>query len=222
MESDNSYLETMNILFESLLKPLKSKYARAIFNIFLEYKNKEYLTTMDIQEGLSPYQIMLSKKEINAWLKSLNSSFLISKGLERGKPTTIDYGDRYTYDKWSITSKGVLLSTGLKVLRDSIEGNHEISHNDIYPNHSILSFIHSSNGSIELDHLKEVLLNQQGFKKTLEDLKNQGYILERKEDRSIISKLLSSIGVPMKVITTLILTDEGNKALIILEKGQNN
>jgi len=217
MESDNSYLETMNMLFESLLKPLKSKYARAIFNIFLEYKNIEYLTTMDIQEGLNPYRIILSKKEINAWLKSLNSSFLISKGLERGKPTTIDYDDRYTYDKWSITPKGVLLSIGLKALRDSIEENHEIYHN-----HSILSFIHSSNGSIELDHLKDILLNQQGFKKTLEDLKKQGYILERKEDRSIISKLLSSIGVPMKVITTLILTDEGNKALRILEKGQNN
>ena len=207
MTSDRTYLESINYLFETSLKPLKSKYARAIFNIFVESKEIEYLTTLDIQKRLSTYEITLSKKEINAWLKSLNSSLLISKAAGRGKPTTIDYDDRYTYDKWSITPKGLLVSDGLCELKNTIEQVQKESVKDLRL--LIISIIQSSNNSLNLNDLKDILLEQQEFDAVLHSLIDDGLIIEDDNKPSIIYKFLSSIGIPIQKEKTIRLTEKG-------------
>jgi len=211
MKSNKTNLETMNTIFETSLKPLKSKYARAIFNVFLESKEIDYLTTLDIQKGLYSYQITLSKKEINAWLKSLNSSSLISKAEERGKPTTIDYEDRYTYDKWSITPKGLLVSYGLNVLRNTIEQVQDNPQNDMGLN--ILSIIQSSNNFLSMNDLKDMLLNQQEFDSIHQGLMDDGLIFKTVKKPSLFTKFLSSIGIPVQTKIIIQLTDKGKKKL---------
>ena len=103
-------------LFEKAYKPFRSRNARTLFNIFIVEKEKEYLTTLDIQTHLDERGIDLSKKEINAWLRSLQQADLITKEQERGKPTTLAYDDKYTFDKWSLTETGLNVSEDLREL----------------------------------------------------------------------------------------------------------
>lgn len=103
-------------LFEKAYKPFRSRNARNLFNIFIVEKEKEYLTTLDIQTHLDERGTDLSKKEINAWLRSLQQADLITKEQERGKPTTLAYDDKYTFDKWSLTETGLNVSEGLREL----------------------------------------------------------------------------------------------------------
>jgi hypothetical protein len=102
-------------LFETILKPLRSKNARKIYTIFLEHVDVEYLTTFDIQNKLGP-SIKLSKKEINAWLMSLKLAGLIIKEETRGKPSTLRYDLKYTFDKWRLTENGAYLADDLDML----------------------------------------------------------------------------------------------------------
>ena len=108
--------ESFDRLFETEYKPFRSRNARTLYNIFIMEKGKEYLTTLDIQTHLDEMGIVLSKKEINAWLRSLQDASLITKEQERGKPTTIAYDDKYTFDKWSLTEIGLTVSEGLSEL----------------------------------------------------------------------------------------------------------
>ena len=103
-------------LFEKAYKPFRSRNARTLFNIFIVEKEREYLTTLDIQTHLDERGIDLSKKEINAWLRSLREAGLITKEQERGKPTTLAYDDKYTFDKWSLTETGLNVSEDLREL----------------------------------------------------------------------------------------------------------
>ena len=103
-------------IFETILKPLRSKSARKIYTIFLDYCDVEYLTTFDIQKKLQSQSIKLSKKEINAWLMSLKLAGIIMKEETRGKPTTFRYEEKYTFDKWRLTKRGVYLADDLDVL----------------------------------------------------------------------------------------------------------
>jgi hypothetical protein len=108
--------ELFDYLFERKYKPFRSQNARTLYNIFIVEKKAGYLTTLDIQTHLDIIGIDLSKKEINAWLRSLKDAGLITKGLERGKPTTLSYDDKYTYDKWSLTETGLKVSEDLRDL----------------------------------------------------------------------------------------------------------
>ena len=165
------------------------------------------MTTLDIQKSLSQNEITLSKKEINAWLKSLNSSQLISKADDRGKPTTINYEDRYTYDKWSITSKGLLVSTGLNRLRSSIEQDQTEPVKDL--RYTILSTMQSSNNPVSLNDLKDIILEQQEFDATLQDLVDEGMMVVDFKKPSIFSKFLSRMGVKTQKEKIIWLTTMG-------------
>lgn len=101
-------------LFEISLRPLKSNNARAIFNIFVKKRDVNSLTSLDLQSNLATLEIDLSKKEINNWLHSLEDAGLIKKEEKRGKPTTMPYDDKYTFDFWSITPKGMEISEGIE------------------------------------------------------------------------------------------------------------
>ncbi|WP_455364233.1 hypothetical protein [[Eubacterium] cellulosolvens] len=91
-------------LFDIYLRPLRSHNARKIF-MFLVQEGKS-LTTLDLQSKLRIRGIHLSKKEINGWLHSLQQAKLARKGDQRGKPTTISYDDKYSFDLWTITDLG--------------------------------------------------------------------------------------------------------------------
>jgi len=106
--------EDLNELFEIYLRPLRSKNARSIYTLFLDEKRE--LTTLDLQERLGQIGISLRKKEINAWLRSLQNATLISKRFERGKPTTIEYNGRYSFDLWGLTRKGWEMAEVLEVI----------------------------------------------------------------------------------------------------------
>lgn len=103
----------LDTLFDIYLKPLRSKNARKIFKVLSEEKKVGSLTTLDIQTKLDDIGITLSKKEINGWLHSLLTAGLVSKEKERGKPTTIDYDDKYTFDLWKLTYLGTKIAEDL-------------------------------------------------------------------------------------------------------------
>jgi len=103
----------LDALFEKYLKPLRSKNARTIFKILVKEKKVKSMTTLDIQTKLDEIGIIQSKKEINGWLHSLNVAELAIKDEERGKPTTIDYDDKYTFDHWRLTDFGIKIAENL-------------------------------------------------------------------------------------------------------------
>ena len=104
--TDSLDIRALDQLFEVDLKPLKNANARILYKIFLDSNKSKHLTTLDIQDLLRGTDLTLHKKEINAWLSGLKIAGLITKEHERGKPTTIEYVGRYTYDLWSLTEKG--------------------------------------------------------------------------------------------------------------------
>jgi DNA-binding HxlR family transcriptional regulator len=105
--------EELDELFDVYLRPLRSKNSRLIYRIFLDEIEKGELTTLDLQARLGQNGLSLSKKEINAWLRSLQEAHLISKGEERGKPTTMEYRGRYTFDLWGLTRKGLEMADAI-------------------------------------------------------------------------------------------------------------
>lgn len=107
------YKKEFDVLLDIHLKPLKSKYSRTIFKVLVEGRKVGSLTTLDIQTNLDGLGIKVSKKEINGWLRSLLAAGLASKDEERGKPTTIDYDDKYTFDLWRLTDLGAKIAERL-------------------------------------------------------------------------------------------------------------
>ncbi len=99
----------IDTMFEGLLRPLHSKNARKLFDIFYENREHDYLTTHDLEKILDEKGFKMSKKEINAWLISLQEAGLIAKLEGRGKPIASEYDDRYTFDLWKLTETGLNL-----------------------------------------------------------------------------------------------------------------
>jgi len=92
-------------LFDFDLRPMRSKNARLIFKLFFD-ADKQEITTLDMQEFLKKYDNPLSKKELNNWLKVLQEAKLIEKAEIRGKPTTITYSGKYSFDLYRLTDRG--------------------------------------------------------------------------------------------------------------------
>jgi len=103
-------------IFEKTLRPLQSRNARHIF-LILRDSETEYLTTYDMQPILVEQGNKLSKVELNNWLSALQEAGLVRKASERGKPTTLPYERRYTFDLWKLTKKGRETSFQLDVFR---------------------------------------------------------------------------------------------------------
>lgn len=114
--ADSLDINALDQLLEVDLKPLKNANARILYKIFLDSKTSKHLTTLDMQDKLKSTDITLHKKEINAWLSGLQSAGLITKEYERGKPTTLAYEGRYTYDLWSLTEKGRDVARKIEIL----------------------------------------------------------------------------------------------------------
>lgn len=154
--------ELFDRLFERAYKPFRSRNARTLYNIFIVEKEAEYLTTLDIQTHLDGRGIDLSKKEINAWLRSLQEAGLITKELKRGKPTTITYDDKYTFDKWSLTTTGLKVSEDLKdLISESTNGEQYPKSLEIDWNFVAISTTHSKEGnSLKARYLQSMFLTE--------------------------------------------------------------
>ncbi len=110
-----SNMELLDRLFETHLRPLRSRMARAIYKVFLENRRYPYLTTLEIQEELARRGIERDKREINAWLKSLLRAGLIERG-ERRRPVRSGYRGRYTYLTWRLTPLGERIGERINLL----------------------------------------------------------------------------------------------------------
>ncbi|MCW4049234.1 MAG: hypothetical protein NWE89_05795 [Candidatus Bathyarchaeota archaeon] len=108
--------EELEEIFEKTLRPLQSRNARHIF-LILRDSEHEYLTTYDMQPILDEQGIKLTKVELNNWLSALQDVGLVRKAEERGKPTTMPYTKRYTFDLWKLTQKGRETSFQLDIFR---------------------------------------------------------------------------------------------------------
>ena len=108
--------EELEVIFEKTLRPLQSRNARHIF-LILRDSETEYLTTYDMQPILVEQGNKLTKVELNNWLSALQEVGLVQKALDRGKPTTLPYNKRYTFDLWKLTQKGREISFQLDVFR---------------------------------------------------------------------------------------------------------
>ncbi len=108
--------EELEEIFDKTLRPLQSRNARHIF-LLLRDTGQEYLTTYDMQPILEEQENKLSKVELNNWLTALQDVGLVRKASDRGKPTTMPYTLRYTFDLWKLTQKGMETSFQLDVFR---------------------------------------------------------------------------------------------------------
>ncbi len=106
----------IDAMFEGMLRPLHSRNARLLFDAFYENRAHDYLTTHDLEKMLEGEGLGITKKEINAWLVSLQEASLIAKLEGRGKPVASEYGDRYTFDLWKLTETGFNLRRRLPKL----------------------------------------------------------------------------------------------------------
>lgn len=177
-------------LFDIHLKPLKSKYARTIFKVLVEERKVGALTTLDIQTKLDGIGLKLEKKEINGWLRSLLGAELVSRDEERGKPTTIDYSDKYTFDLWRLTDIGAkvaerlpqVLGTKLSFFKgDAAETLQEIANKGRYGRTQILR------------HVDELYLLARILNRLLEaggELKKAKLIKKNKPSDNEIDRLL--------------------------------
>jgi len=73
----------------------------------------EVITTLDVQQKLEEQGIRLGKKEINLSLHYLTRAGLIERLPQRGKPTIVEYNGRYSFDLWRIREMGKRIYAGL-------------------------------------------------------------------------------------------------------------
>jgi len=154
--------KTFDRLFEGEYKPFRSRNARTVYNIFIVEKDKEYLTTLDIQTHLDEKGVDLSKKEINAWLRSLQGADLITKEQKRGKPTTIAYDDKYTFDMWSLTEIGVNVSEDLRELMSGTISGEQYNNNVSVDDRAVTDAAAplQDDGSLQASFLQSLLLSE--------------------------------------------------------------
>lgn len=235
VSTDSLDIRALDQLFEVDLKPFKNANARILYKIFLDSKTTKHLTTLDIQDKLKNTDIMLRKKEINAWLISLQAAGLIMKENMRGKPTTIDYLGRYTYDLWGLTKKGRDIAnniamfsseqTSLKGLDNSptdsdFEQNRVKRHSDLHnltdPKlMALLRTILHMNEAITLEDLSEQMSpSTESLFETISRGNLNGVLtVKSEESTSITEKIFGFLGMPRKRKYSLTLTDEGREII---------
>ena len=232
---DSLDIRALDQLFEVDLKPLKNANARILYKVFLDSEKSKHLTTLDIQDKLKNTDLMLRKKEINAWLSSLQSAGLITKESMRGKPTTIDYHGRYTYDLWRLTEKGRDISKKLEIIFSEQTSLKELENVDTdadfgqtgaknnadshrHTDHNMMALLRAvlhTNDVITLEELREKMSPSA---ESLLEMISRGNLhgvltVETEEPMSITDKIFGLLGMPKRRKYRLKLTDEGRKIL---------
>ncbi|MFH2112441.1 MAG: hypothetical protein ABIJ47_14425 [Candidatus Bathyarchaeota archaeon] len=220
--------------FEKTLRPLMSDSARIIYLTLKESKEPN-LTTLDMQNELRKHGVKLSKKELNNWLSSLQATGLVQKEPERGKPTTIHYNGRYTYDLWSLTEKGretahrlsiftqktptlnnvkTIVRTELPTL-ETITTGHIRDLEKLYLSMKVLSALRDQEEPTDTPSLStetgirhEKILEWIKADKDI-SIKNL-YLLDRKT-QNLMDRMLASLGLRETEIYNISLSPEGKK-----------
>ena len=159
--------EFLDNLFDGILKPLHSRNARRIFEVFNQYKEYNHITTHDIEIEFGKQGFSINKKEINGWLLSLQEAELILKLNERGKPVISKYKDRYTFDLYQLTKTGLMVSQKLLLFKETndlilphlteltLSKIHEIE--DLYMTSKLLITLFNHGGSLSYTDLRKEL-----------------------------------------------------------------
>jgi hypothetical protein len=223
-------------LFDVRIRPLRSKNARIIFQIFVNEKNIEFFTTLDLQTKLDGLDIKLSKKEINGWLCSLHDGGLLTKKKKRGKPTTLAYDNKYTFDLWRLTPEGLDIANGIDYLL------RKRNHISMIPSKNIIDVITRTDTDIKKDILRNIeetyirlaclrVLLREGSTLNLKDLKDRLYLtdtmfnkilssyldqgliseIETTKGEFLLKKILLLLGISKKEPTAYQLTEKGRK-----------
>ena len=229
-----SNVEEIGELFDVVLRPFMSRNARTMYAIFVEEK-VEHLTTLDIQHRLRKQNVKLSKKEINAWLKSLQEAGLIDRGKVRGKPTTLDYDDKYTFDMWGLTPLGQEMSNSIASLlnREGTSSEHALPDMEEVPHDLEIRasfFKQLEQRYLKLAVLRRLFNEDQGI--AIQIIKNNSLIPNSKIDiiideliannliqkalsapsQSLVSRLKMLLGISREFVV-LKLTDEGSEMI---------
>lgn len=249
-EDTNSPLDKLEFdaLFDIYLRPLRSENARRIFKVLVEENDARALTTLDIQSKLKERGIRLSKKEINGWLHSLTAAGLVEKGVERGKPTTLEYHDKYTFDLWRLTDLGAKIAKGLprilgtrfpflegdaehslkEISRMDREGKKQTiqSINDLYLLTTILQRLFEDGGEMKrINLMKKIRPAESQLDQLLQSYSNhsQGVNLIARVERrrGLRNKLLNILGLSFKKDLSYALTEEGRKHAKALLSGDD-
>jgi len=226
--------EDLDEAFEKTLRPLMSDSARLIY-LTLKESNGRNLTTLDMQNELKNHGVKLSKKELNNWLSSLQATGLVQKEPERGKPTTIQYNGKYTYDLWSLTEKGretaqklsiftqktptlnnvkIVVKTGLPT-PETITAGHIRDLEKLYLLVKILSALRDKEKPTDTLSLSaKTGIRHEKIKEYIkadEDLSMKNlYLLDKKTPR-LMDRILASLGLRETEIYNISLSPEGKK-----------
>lgn len=223
-------------LFETKIRPLRSKNARTIFLIFVDAKSVDFLTTFDLQSKLEGIGIRITKKEINGWLHSLYKAGLITKEEERGKPTTLAYDDKYTFDMWRLTTVGEEIAEGIdfllsrrtkpptfhpeKIIYEIAQTNQDVRQQifnnieEIYTKLSCLRILWGVKNALTWEDLRERLHpTDEILKKTISSYLVQGFVseIDIAKTNGLLTKLLRLLGLKRKQPISFQLTEEGQK-----------
>jgi DNA-binding HxlR family transcriptional regulator len=225
--------EELDEAFEKTLRPLMSDSARLIY-LTLKESQEPNLTTLDMQNKLKNQGVKLSKKELNNWLSSLQATGLVQKEPERGKPTTIHYSGRYTYDLWGLTEKGretaqrlsiftqktptlnnvkTVVKTGLPTL-ETITADHIRDLEKLYITTKILSALRDQEPTDTLSLSTETGLRHEKILEWIkadEDLSMKNLYLLDKKTPSLMDRILASLGLRETEIYDISLSPEGKK-----------
>jgi hypothetical protein len=234
--SDTLTLETLDRLFEVDLKPLRNTNARILYKMFLDSTKSKHLTTLDIQDKLRGTDLTLQKKEINAWLSSLQSSGLITKEHERGKPTTISYTGRYTYDLWRLTKKGRATAKKLEIISlektslftpeniDEYADFYEIkasnqASSSSYADQAMKTLLRTIIDSRGIFTMDEILVKMAPSEESLLEMMTRGNLdgiltVEILGSTSITERIFKYLGIPKKRKYRLDITEKGRNMLL--------
>jgi hypothetical protein len=224
----------MDEFFDSHLRPLRSKNARTIFQMFVNARNVKFLTTLDLQTKLDGLGILLSKKEINGWLRSLYDAGLIGKEEDRGKPTTLAYENKYTFDMWMLTTKGKEIAEGIEeflkgktepitflsernieeiaVEAENIKQQILSKIDELYIQLACLRNLWIADDSLTMNDLMKSMTPQATiFERAFLSFLRQGLLaeVETSKTKDLFSRLLHFIGISQKRETIYHLTEKG-------------
>jgi len=226
--------DELDRLFDIELRPMRSRNARTIYLLFLENRNIDSLTTLDLQPLLEKKQISLEKKEINAWLKTLHKAGLLKKENKRGKPTTIDYDGRYTYDLWRLTPKGLEIADKIDkfMIPKTSPEDHESTRDETYdirehveptkevqiiePIHlSIMANLNKTHGSLTIEEIKANLTpSWRSLEELIETGVQRGYYdLVEAPNESSVDRFLRLLGIPKRGQNIVEMTELSRKIL---------
>ena len=234
--TDSLDIHALDQLFEVDLKPLKNANARLLYKIFLDSEESKHLTTLDMQDKLKSTDLKLHKKEINAWLSSLQRAGLITKEHERGKPTTMAYEGRYTYDLWSLTEKGRDVARKINILSSKKTSlippenivnkadfeeteKFSVADSDEYTDQMTIKLLRAvidSKGAVALNELRE---RMSPSPEALMELMSQGTLnglikVKAVGPTSFREKIFGYLGIHKRLKYLLEVTDKGRQILV--------